>query len=88
MKAWYESKTLWFNFIMTIVLAVPIIATATKNLDPNAAVLIDSVAGLVAGLGNILLRVWFTDTPIDNPKMRRDNPDYAELVDEINEGGK
>jgi len=70
MKPWYDSKTLWFNVVMTIVLAAPVIAAATEALSPERAVLIDAIAGLVTGLGNIFLRVWFTDTPIDTPKAR------------------
>jgi hypothetical protein len=70
MKKFYVSKTVWFNIIMTIVMAIPVIAAATKNLDPNMAVLVDSIAALVTGLGNIILRIWFTDTAIDTPKAR------------------
>jgi hypothetical protein len=70
MKAWYSSKTLWFNVTMTIVMSVPVIATSVKAMEPAEAVLIDSVAGVIAGLGNIFLRVWFTDTPIDTPKAQ------------------
>jgi asparagine N-glycosylation enzyme membrane subunit Stt3 len=70
MKQWYESKTVIFNIVMTIVMAVPVIAAAYKAVTPEAAVLIDSIAGLITGLGNIMLRVWFTDTPIDTPKAR------------------
>lgn len=65
-KAFYESKTVIFNIVMTIILAVPIIAAAYKALSPEEAVLIDSVAGLITGLGNIVLRVWFTDTGIES----------------------
>ena len=70
MKPFYQSKTVIFNFLMTIIMAVPIIASAYGKLQPEAAVLADSIAGLIVGLGNIVLRVWFTDTPIDNAKMR------------------
>ena len=69
-KPWYESKVLWFNVIMTIVMAVPVISAAIEALSPEKAVLIGSVAGLITGLGNVFLRVWFTDTPINNAKMR------------------
>jgi hypothetical protein len=51
-------------------MAAPVIASAADALSPEQAVLIDSIAGLVTGLGNVFLRVWFTDTPIDNAKMR------------------
>jgi hypothetical protein len=70
MKLWYESKTLWFNALMTIVFAVPVIAASAEALSPEQAVLINSIAALITGLGNVFLRVWFTDTPIDTPRMR------------------
>lgn len=78
MKPWHESKTLWFNVVMTVVMAVPVIAASAKALSPEVAVLIDSVAGLITGLGNVFLRVWFTDTPIDNAKMRATWPNLVE----------
>lgn len=67
---WYKAKQLYFNLIMTIVLGVPVIATAYKALDPKEAILIDSVAGLVTGIGNVLIQVWFPDKPIDTAKLR------------------
>lgn len=70
MKQWYESKTLWFNVVMTIVMAAPVIAASASALTPQQVVLIDSIAGLVTGLGNVFLRVWFTDMPIETPKAR------------------
>lgn len=70
MKQWYQSKTLWFNAIMTVVMAAPVIAAAIEALSPEQAVLIDAIAGLVTGLGNIFIRVWFTEGPIDSARMR------------------
>ena len=70
MKKVYNSKVVWFNIIMLVVLAAPQIASAYKAVSPAQAVLIDTVAGLVTGIGNVVLRVWFTDMPIDTPKAR------------------
>jgi len=80
MKDWYNSKVLWFNVVMTVVMAVPIIAAAYKALSPEQAVLIDAVGGLVAGLGNIFLRVWFTEVPIDTPKARAKQEARAMMI--------
>jgi len=70
MKSWYQSKTVIFNLIMTVVLFAPIIAAAAEAVTPQMAVLIDSIAGLITGLGNVVLRVWFTDAPIATPQAR------------------
>jgi len=67
MKAWYSSKTLWFNVIMTLVMGIPVIASAYKAMSPEQAVLADAIAGLITGLGNIFIRVWFTEEKIENP---------------------
>jgi hypothetical protein len=70
MKLWYESKTVWFNLVMTLLMIVPVVATTVKALDPNDAVLIDAIAGLVTGVGNIIIRIWFTDMPIGSAAAR------------------
>ena len=57
MKKWYESKTLWFNILATVVLT----ASYLGNVNPS----ISAVAVGVAGVGNIILRVWFTEMPVE-----------------------
>jgi hypothetical protein len=59
-KPFWASKTVWLNVVLTLIgiatfLAVP------KN-DPTLSVA--SIAAAVAGALNVVLRVWFTDTPI------------------------
>jgi hypothetical protein len=59
-KPFWQSKTVWLNVVLTLIglatfLAVP------KN-DPTLSVA--SIAAAVAGALNVVLRVWFTDTPI------------------------
>lgn len=79
MKSWKKSKTIWFNVLMIVLGAAPIIAESAKVLTPGSAAVIDSVLGLVAGIGNVVLRVVFTETAIatplrysvDNPEARR-----------------
>ena len=56
MKNWYESKTLWFNAIMTVVLTAQMVSGFYDDFTV--------VTGMVAGFGNILLRVWFTEKGI------------------------
>ena len=56
MKEWYQSKTVHFNLIMTVVM----ISEFAQSIHPEWI----SVTALIAGVGNIVLRVWFTDTEI------------------------
>lgn len=49
-KPWWKSKTLYFNAITTVV--------GLAGLVP------DPIAMGVAGVGNVVLRTWFTEAPI------------------------
>jgi len=57
MKKVYMSKTVWFNVIVTAVL----MAQLFGELYPDLA---GATAGIM-GVGNLILRVWFTDTKIE-----------------------
>jgi hypothetical protein len=59
MKAWYESKVVWVNLVATIAAVVDIVTQGA--LIPGAWV--PYLSAFVAVL-NVVLRVWFTDTPI------------------------
>jgi len=59
MKKWYQSKTIWFNSIMTLV-----DTAAFLEAVPGLPEWLPVVALLVHGIGNIILRVWFTSEPI------------------------
>lgn len=50
LKPWWQSKTLWFNALTTAV--------------GLASVVPDPIAIAVAGVGNVVLRAWFTEAPI------------------------
>lgn len=57
-KKWYQSTTVWFNVIVTIVS----IATSFQGVAT-----FDKYAELLTGvvvIGNVILRVWFTSQPI------------------------
>jgi hypothetical protein len=71
MKTLLESKTVWFNVIMLILGSLPIIATFVKAIKPEVAGLIDSVLALITGIGNLILRIYFTEVPISNRPFRR-----------------
>lgn len=59
MKNWYQSKTVWFNIIVFIVgfCALPqFVSVLPISWLPYVV--------LVGAVGNYILRVWFTSTPI------------------------
>ena len=55
---WYQSKTVWFNVIMTL-LGVIASIQGMPFFDKYAVLL-----GLVTVFGNTILRVWFTNSSI------------------------
>lgn len=57
-KKWYESSTVYFNIIVTII-GVATSFQGIATFDKYAQVL-----GAVTVVGNIILRVWFTNQPI------------------------
>ena len=58
--SWFESKTVWFNVFMTIVG----IASALQGMDIFAKYA--EVFLIVVTVGNIILRVWFTNSNIQS----------------------
>ena len=59
-KPFYLSKTLLFNVFMMIVL----IADQVPALWPAAPDWVAPAAATVLVVGNIILRVWFTEQPL------------------------
>ena len=70
MKPIYQSKIVWLNILALIVGIAPIIAEQLKVIEPGYALAIDSIISLIVGIANVILRVYFTDTPLDTPKAR------------------
>jgi len=60
-KNWWLSKTLWFNVITLVVGVVGAVVGVVRS-----EVWIISLTAVNA-LGNGILRIWFTDTPIAKP---------------------
>ena len=52
MKSVWASKTLWFNVVTALVAIASLTDVLPKNILP--------VAGIIAAIGNIILRVFFT----------------------------
>ena len=59
MKNWYESKTLWFNVVMT---ALDVAALAGDMQFGGESAM--AYFAFIHGAGNIILRIWFTDMGI------------------------
>ena len=56
MKDWWHSKTVWIN-IGTMLLAILALPQVSEFISPQTIITIQ-------GAVNIVLRVWFSDTPI------------------------
>ena len=61
MKKWYQSKTVWFNVITTVLA----LATELSNATGLSTESMLKIYAAVISVGNIILRVFFTEKPID-----------------------
>jgi lipoprotein signal peptidase len=59
--SWYQSKVVWLNIILTV-LGIVTTLQGMATFDKYAQALV-----LVGTIGNIILRVWFTNTTIATP---------------------
>lgn len=66
MKSWYESKVVWAMVVQSVISILLLVQEWYSTGDYS----IPGIIGLVIGVLVIVLRVWFTDQPIDTPKMR------------------
>ncbi len=57
-KQWWQSKLVWFNLAWSLSLLGE--ATGTLQLSPGQT----QIVSLLAVIGNIVLRVWFTGAPV------------------------
>ncbi len=60
-KNWWESKTVILNALMTVIGALTLVADTLTN---TPQLTIPGVLMLVAGIGNVIIRIWFTDSSI------------------------
>jgi len=65
MKPWYLSKLVWQNVFLTLMGALISVAAFVAA---NPVITVAGVLTTVAGVIGIILRVWFTDVPVDTPK--------------------
>ena len=60
-KKWYESKLVWLGVIQTLIGILGLVATFLEAGNFTAP----AVVMLVIGALTVVLRVWFTDVPIE-----------------------
>jgi hypothetical protein len=58
------SKTVWLNIIMVALGALPLVGAYMKIIVPQTALIVDSTVILIAGILNLVLRIFFTAQPI------------------------
>ena len=73
-KKWYESKTIWFNIIMTISGVAVVI---TPHIPEKWAALTMSIQGI----GNLVLRVWFTSATISSAPVESKDEQLVERTE-------
>ena len=60
-KPWYQSKVVWLGVATTLLGVIPVIQEMIAKSPVNA----DSVLTALAGAIVVILRVWFTNAPIE-----------------------
>ena len=56
-KKWVKSKMLWFNLVTTILMV--------SSLSDFATLISPKWLAVINGVGNIVLRVWFTNSKLN-----------------------
>jgi membrane-bound ClpP family serine protease len=64
MKPWYTSKSVWLNIILSMIGILTLVAEYMTN---NPALTAPGLIMLVVGALGVILRIWFTDVPIETP---------------------
>jgi hypothetical protein len=59
-KPFYESKTVWLNVLTTLVASLTFLPSVNGLIPDVALPYILAAVGVL----NIVLRVWFTETPV------------------------
>lgn len=63
MQPWYTSKTVWFNAITSIVAILTLVPQVSGVLPDE----FHKYILLAVGALNVVLRIWFTDSPVTTP---------------------
>jgi len=73
MKNWYESKVVWAMVVQSIIGILLLVQEWYAKGDFS----VPGIIALAIGVLVIVLRIWFTDSPIDTPKMRATWPEMV-----------
>lgn len=63
LQPWYTSRTVWFNFLTSLV-AILTLVPQVAGVVPDEYV---KYILLAVGALNIILRIWFTTSPVTKP---------------------
>lgn len=64
MKSWYTSKLVWLGVVQSLISILMLAQEWYARGDFS----VPAIIGLVIGALMVVLRVWFTDMPIETPK--------------------
>ena len=67
MKKIKQSKVVWLNMAIFIIALFDVAFFKTLGISDDKTAIIVSLLTKVTAIANIILRVYFTDTPIGNP---------------------
>jgi len=62
-KAWFASKVVWLGIITTLLGVIPIVT----ELASQTAITPAAVGTALTGILIVIVRVWFTDSPVTPP---------------------
>lgn len=68
MKSWYASKLVWQNVFVTLIGVCLLVADYFAGTPVLTAA---GISTLLAGAFGVVVRVWFTDTPIATPQAEK-----------------
>ena len=67
-KTFFASKLNWVGILTALGGIVPLVAVFLKVLLPDKGLIIDSAALMVVGIAVVILRTFYTNTPIVPPQ--------------------
>ena len=64
-KKFWESKIFWIGAIVTLLGIIPLVNQFLGVVAPETIVVADATGVLIAGVATVIMRIWFTDQPIE-----------------------
>jgi hypothetical protein len=66
MIPWYQSKIVWAMVVQSLISVLLLVQEWYSKADYS----VPGIIGLVIGVLVIVLRIWFTESPVDTAKAR------------------